>query len=84
MRMDQSSNLALCALLCVSNTSMDVDPSSVSGQTELNAYMQVQQVSQRHGPTDVVEAVPARVPSENSIEEKIFSMVMTELVHLLP
>ena len=26
-------------LLGVSNTSMDVDPSSVSGETELNAYM---------------------------------------------
>jgi hypothetical protein len=62
---------------------MDVDPSSVSGQTELNAYMQVQQVSQRRGPTDVVEAAPARVPSENSIEEKKFSMLMPELVHFV-
>jgi hypothetical protein len=31
-------------LLGVSNTSMDVDPSSVNGETELNAYMRVQQV----------------------------------------
>ena len=29
----------------VSNTSMDVDPSSVNGETELNAYMRVQQVT---------------------------------------
>jgi hypothetical protein len=35
---------ALDDLLGVSSTSMDVDPSSVSGQTELNAYMRVQQV----------------------------------------
>ena len=32
-------------LLGVSNTSMDVDPSSVNGETELNAYMRVQQVA---------------------------------------
>jgi hypothetical protein len=36
---------ALDDLLGVSSTSMDVDPSSVSGETELNAYMRVQQVS---------------------------------------
>jgi hypothetical protein len=30
---------ALDDLLGVSNTSMDVDQSSVSGETELNAYM---------------------------------------------
>jgi hypothetical protein len=29
----------------VSSTSIDVDPSSVSGETELNAYIWVQQVS---------------------------------------
>jgi hypothetical protein len=29
-------------LLGVSITSMDVDPSSVNGETELNAYMRVQ------------------------------------------
>jgi len=74
---------ALYALLGVSNTSMDVDPSSVSGETKLNAYMQVQQVSQRHGPTDVVDAAPARVPSENCIEKKNFTTVMTELVHFV-
>ena len=28
-----------------SSTSMDVDPSSVNGETELNAYMRVQQVA---------------------------------------
>jgi hypothetical protein len=36
---------ALDDLLGVSSISTDVDPSSVSGQTELNAYMRVQQVS---------------------------------------
>ena len=36
---------ALNDLLGVSSTSMDVDPSSVSGETELNAYMRVQQLS---------------------------------------
>ena len=32
-------------LLGVSSTSMDVDPSSVNWETELNAYMRVQQVA---------------------------------------
>jgi hypothetical protein len=32
-------------LLGVSSTSMDVDPSSVNRETELNAYMRVQQVA---------------------------------------
>jgi hypothetical protein len=32
-------------LLGVSSTSMDVDPSSVNGETELNAYMRMQQVA---------------------------------------
>ena len=32
-------------LLGVSSTSMDVDPSSVNGETEVNAYMRVQQVT---------------------------------------
>ena len=32
-------------LLGVSCTSMDVDPSSVNGETELNAYMRMQQVA---------------------------------------
>ena len=36
---------ALDELLGVSSTSMDVDPSSVNGETELNAYMRVQQVA---------------------------------------
>jgi hypothetical protein len=31
--------------LGVSSTSMDVDPSSVNGETELNAYIRVQQVT---------------------------------------
>jgi hypothetical protein len=31
-------------LLGVRSTSMDVDPSSVNGETELNAYMRVKQV----------------------------------------
>ena len=40
-------NLALWTsdLLGVSNTSMDADPSSVNGETELNDYMRVQDVS---------------------------------------
>ena len=50
-------------LLGVSSTSMDVDPSSVNGETELNAYMRVQQVAQRHRPSHVVEAAPGRVPA---------------------
>ena len=37
-------------LLGVSNTSMDVDPSSVNGDTELNAYMRVQQVAKDTDP----------------------------------
>jgi hypothetical protein len=32
-------------LLGVSNTLMDVDPSSVNGETELNTYIRVQQVA---------------------------------------
>jgi hypothetical protein len=36
---------ALDDLLGVSSTSVDVDPSSASGETEQNAYTQVQQVS---------------------------------------
>ena len=32
-------------LLGVSSTSMDVDPSSVNGETELNAYVRVQQLA---------------------------------------
>jgi hypothetical protein len=50
----------------VSSTSMDVDPSSVNVETELNAYMRVQQVTssgKRHRPSHVVEAAPARVPT---------------------
>jgi hypothetical protein len=37
-------------LLGVSSTSMDVDPSSVNGETELNAYMRVQQVAKDTDP----------------------------------
>ena len=37
-------------LLGVSSTSMDVDPSSVNGETELNAYMRVQQVTKDTDP----------------------------------
>ena len=36
--------------LGVSCTSMDVDPSSVNGETELNAYMRVQQVTKDTDP----------------------------------
>ena len=32
-------------LLGVSSTSMDVDPSSVNGETELNTYVRVQQLA---------------------------------------
>jgi hypothetical protein len=37
-------------LLGVSSTSMDVDPSSVNGETELNAYVRVQQVAKDTDP----------------------------------
>ncbi len=37
-------------LLGVSSASMDVDPSSVNGETELNAYMRVQQVAKDTDP----------------------------------
>jgi hypothetical protein len=37
-------------LLGVSSTSMDVDPSSVNGETELNAYMRMQQVTKDTDP----------------------------------
>ena len=51
-------------LLGVSITSMDVDPSSVNGETELNAFMRVQQVTKdTDPPSHVVEAAPARVPT---------------------
>jgi len=36
--------------LGVSSTSTDVDPSSVNGETELNTYMRVQQVSKDTDP----------------------------------
>jgi hypothetical protein len=44
---------ALDDLLGVSSTSMNVDPSSVNGETELNAYMRVQQVSNDTDPLRV-------------------------------
>ena len=37
-------------LLGVSITSMDVDPSSTNGETELNAYMRVQQMTKHKDP----------------------------------
>jgi hypothetical protein len=37
-------------LLGVSSTSMDFDPSSVNGETELNVYMRVQQVAKDTDP----------------------------------
>ncbi len=37
-------------LLGLSSTSMDVDPSSVNGETELNSYMWVQQVAKDTDP----------------------------------
>jgi hypothetical protein len=37
-------------LLGVSFTSMDVDPSSVNGETELNSYMRIQQVAKDTDP----------------------------------
>ena len=46
MRMDKSLKPSvLDDLLGVSSTSMDVDPSSVNGETEVNDNMRVQQVS---------------------------------------
>ena len=41
---------ALDDLLGVSSTSMDVDPSSVGGETKLHAYIRVQQVFKDTGP----------------------------------
>jgi hypothetical protein len=43
---------ALDDLLGVSSTSVDVDQSSVNGETELNAYMRVQQVPNDTDPLD--------------------------------
>jgi hypothetical protein len=42
--------IVLDDLLGVSSTSMDVDPSSVNGETELNAYMRIQKVSKDTDP----------------------------------
>ena len=64
--MNHDLNLALWTsdLLGVSNTSMDADLSSVNGETELNDYMRVQDVSNDTDPqANVVETAPARVPT---------------------
>ena len=64
--MNHDLNLALWTsdLLGVSNTSMDADLSSVNGETELNDYMRVQDVSNDTDPqANVVETGPARVPT---------------------
>ncbi len=64
--MNHDLNLALWTsdLLGVSNTSMDADPSSVNGETELNDYMRVQVVSNDTDPqANVVETTPATVPT---------------------
>ena len=50
-------------LLGLSSTSMDVDPSSVNGETELNAYIASAAGGQGHRPSQVVEVSPARVPT---------------------
>ena len=50
-------------LLGMSTTSVDFDVASVEGEGQLQTYMQVQAPtgSQRHGPSDVVEAASVRV-----------------------
>jgi len=75
-------------LLGVSSTSMDVDPSSVNGETELNAYMRMQQVANDTDPlmwwTQHLEEFPrlarmARqylaVPASSASPERLFSSV---------
>ena len=47
-------------LLGMSTVSMDFDVSSVEGEAQLQAYMQVQQVP-NDTPSDVVESASARV-----------------------
>jgi hypothetical protein len=75
-------------LLGVSSTSMDVDPSSVNGETELNAYMRVQQVANDTDPLmwwkKHQEEFPRlvrmtrqylAVPARSSSPERLFSSV---------
>mgnify|MGYP003891108927 CR=1 FL=1 len=75
-------------LLGVSTTSMDVDPSSVNGETELNAYMRVQQVVKDTDPLmwwkQHVQEFPRltrmvrqhlAVPATSASPERLFSSV---------
>ena len=75
-------------LLGVSFTSMDVDPSSVNGETELNAYMRVQQVAKDTDPlmwwTQHQQEFPRlahmtsqylAVPASSASPERLFSSV---------
>ena len=75
-------------LLGVSSTSMDVDPSSVNGETELNAYMRVQQVANDTDPLmwwkQHQEEFPClsrmtrqylAVPASSASPERLFSSV---------
>ena len=74
-------------LLGVSSTSMDVDPSSVNGETELNAYMRVQQVAndtdplmwwkqhQQEFPRLALTRQYLAVPASSASPERLFSSV---------
>ncbi len=75
-------------LLGVSSTSMDVDPSSVNGETELNAYMRMQQVANDTDPLmwwkQHQEEFPRRarmarlylaVPASSASPERLFGSV---------
>jgi hypothetical protein len=44
-RIEQSGNRDLDELLGISTTSMDFDPSSLEGEAQLQAYVQIKQVS---------------------------------------
>ena len=67
-------------LLGVSSTSMDVDPSSVNGETELNAYMRVQQVANDTDPLmwwrlARMTRQYLTVPASSTSPERLFSSV---------
>jgi hypothetical protein len=78
-------------LLGVSSTSMDVDPSSVNGETDLNAYIRVNQVTNDTDPLmwwkqhqqnlprldhmTLVTRQYLTVPASSSSPERLFSSV---------
>ena len=57
-------------LLGVCSTSIDVDPSSVNGETELDACMQVHQVSDDPDPP-MWETAPERVPTRDPHDHRL-------------